>query len=132
MQHARIMGSAQRGEHAGGARLRQGAPLGRAWGRGGTGRVRGDYAHGLHDQRRVWRGALERSSGNVPYDFFMGTVLNPRFGLFDLKFFFESHIGMGTWGALAVILPAVELERAGSLSLPMIVVSACFHFVTRR
>lgn len=76
----------------------------------------------------VWgrrRGALERSSGNVPYDFFMGTVLNPRFGLFDLKFFFESHIGMGTWGALAVILPAAELEQTGSLSLPMIVVSAC-------
>lgn len=76
----------------------------------------------------VWgrrRGALERSSGNVPYDFFMGTVLNPRFGLFDLKFFFESHIGMGTWGALAVILPAAQLEETGSLSLPMIVVSAC-------
>jgi delta14-sterol reductase/lamin-B receptor len=71
------------------------------------------------------RGALERSSGNVPYDFFMGTVLNPRFGLFDLKFFFESHIGMGTWGALAVILPAAQLEQTGSLSLPMIVVSAC-------
>lgn len=79
----------------------------------------------------VWgrkRGALERSSGNVPYDFFMGTVLNPRFGLFDLKFFFESHIGMGTWGALAVLLPAVELERTGTLSLPMIVVSACQLF----
>lgn len=76
----------------------------------------------------VWgrrRGALERSSGNVPYDFFMGTVLNPRFGLFDLKFFFESHIGMGTWGALAVILPAAELERTGELSVPMIVVSLC-------
>jgi protein-S-isoprenylcysteine O-methyltransferase Ste14 len=71
------------------------------------------------------RGALERSSGNVPYDFFMGTVLNPRVGLFDLKFFFESHIGMGSWGALAVILPAAQLEETGSLSLPMIVVSAC-------
>ncbi|MBX7193139.1 MAG: hypothetical protein K1X94_13885 [Sandaracinaceae bacterium] len=76
----------------------------------------------------VWgrrRGALERSSGNVPYDFFMGTVLNPRFGLFDLKFFFESHIGMGTWGALAVLLPAAELEQTGSLSLAMVVVSGC-------
>lgn len=79
----------------------------------------------------VWgrrRGALERSSGNVAYDFFMGTVLNPRFGLFDLKFFFESHVGMGTWGALAVILPAAELERTGSLSTPMIVVSVCQLF----
>lgn len=85
-------------------------------------------AFGLAGWFYVWgrrRGALERSSGNVAYDFFMGTVLNPRFGLFDLKFFFESHVGMGTWGALAVILPAVELERTGALSLPMIVVSAC-------
>lgn len=76
----------------------------------------------------VWgrqRGALERSSGNVPYDFFMGTVLNPRFGLFDLKFFFESHVGMGSWGALAILLPAAELERTGALSTPMIVVSVC-------
>lgn len=71
------------------------------------------------------RGTLERSSGNVPYDFFMGTVLNPRFGLFDLKFFFESHIGMGTWGALAVLIPAAELETTGTLSISMVVVSAC-------
>lgn len=79
----------------------------------------------------VWgrrRGALERSSGNVAYDFFMGTVLNPRFGLFDLKFFFESHIGMGTWGALAVILPAAEIERTGALSTPMLIVSLCQLF----
>ncbi len=69
------------------------------------------------------RGALERSSGNPVYDFYMGTILNPRFGLFDLKFFFESHIGMGTWGALAVLLPAAELERTGQLSTAMIVVS---------
>ncbi len=79
----------------------------------------------------VWgrrRGALERSSGNVVYDFYMGTVLNPRFGLFDLKFFFESHIGMGTWGALAVIIPAAEIERTGSLSSAMMVVSLCQLF----
>lgn len=76
----------------------------------------------------VWgrrRGARERSSGNVPYDFFMGTVLNPRIGLFDFKFFFESRMGMATWGALAVILPWAEYERYGALSLPMIVVSVC-------
>lgn len=76
----------------------------------------------------VWgrrRGGLERSSGNPIYDFYMGTVLNPRFGLFDLKLFFESHIGMGTWGALAVLLPAAELERTGQLSTPMLVVSLC-------
>lgn len=74
------------------------------------------------------RGALERSSGNAVYDFYMGTVLNPRFGLFDLKLFFESHIGMGTWGALAVLLPAAELERTGELSTAMLVVSICQLF----
>ncbi len=71
------------------------------------------------------RGALERSSGNPTYDFYMGTVLNPRFGLFDLKFFFESHIGMGTWGALALLLPVAEFERTGALSTAMLVVSLC-------
>ncbi|MEQ8453123.1 MAG: hypothetical protein RID81_37665 [Sandaracinaceae bacterium] len=76
----------------------------------------------------VWgrqRGPLERSSGNVVYDFYMGTVLNPRFGLFDLKFFFESHVGMGSWGALAVLMPAAELERTGAISSAMIVVTVC-------
>ncbi len=76
----------------------------------------------------VWgrrRGDLERSTGNVPYDFFMGTVLNPRIGLFDFKFFFESRMGMATWGALAVVLPWAEFERLGSLSTPMLLVSAC-------
>lgn len=74
----------------------------------------------------VWgrrRGALERSSGNAVYDFYMGTVLNPRFGLFDLKLFFESHVAMGSWGALAVLLPIAEVERTGELSTAMLVVS---------
>lgn len=71
------------------------------------------------------RGARERSTGNVAYDFFMGTVLNPRLGLFDFKFFFESRMGMASWGALAVILPWAEWEQRGSLSTAMIVVSAC-------
>lgn len=74
------------------------------------------------------RGALERSSGNPVYDFYMGTVLNPRAGLFDLKLFFESHIGMGTWGAFAVLMPAAELERTGQLSTSMLVVSICQLF----
>ncbi|MGE0785352.1 MAG: hypothetical protein AB7S26_06675 [Sandaracinaceae bacterium] len=76
----------------------------------------------------VWgrrRGELERSTGNVVYDFYMGTVLNPRFGLFDLKFFFESHIGMGTWGALAILIPFAQYEASGDVSLAMLVVTAC-------
>lgn len=71
------------------------------------------------------RGKLERSTGEPIYDFFMGTVLNPKFGRHDMKFFLESRIGMGTWGALAIIMPAAQLQVAGSMSTAMIVVSIC-------
>ena len=71
------------------------------------------------------RGDLERSTGNVIYDYFMGTILNPRLGRHDLKFFFESRVGMGLWAAFAVILPAAQLETQGSLSTAMVVVSLC-------
>jgi len=79
----------------------------------------------------VWgrqRGALERSTGNPLYDFYMGTILNPRIGTVDLKFFFESRIGMASWGAFAIILPAAELETHGSLSTAMLVVTLCQVF----
>ena len=66
------------------------------------------------------RGALERSTGNGIYDFFLGTILNPRLGRHDLKFFFESRVGMGIWAAFAVILPAAQLEMHGSLSTAMV------------
>ena len=71
------------------------------------------------------RAHLERFTGNRIYDFYMGTVLNPRLGRHDLKFFFESRIGMGSWGAFAILLPAAELEVHGSLSTAMLVVSLC-------
>ena len=76
----------------------------------------------------VWgrqRGERERSSGVVFYDFFMGTVLNPRNGLFDWKFFIESRMGMATWGALVVVLPWAQYEQTGHVSLAMGVVAAC-------
>ena len=71
------------------------------------------------------RGHLERSTGHPVYDFYLGTILNPRLGRHDLKFFFESRIGMASWGAFAILLPAAELETHGSLSTPMLVVSLC-------
>ncbi len=74
------------------------------------------------------RGALERSTGHPVYDFYLGTILNPRLGRHDLKFFFESRIGMGTWGAFAVLLPAAELEATGTISTAMAVVSLCQLF----
>jgi protein-S-isoprenylcysteine O-methyltransferase Ste14 len=74
------------------------------------------------------RAHLERSTGDPIYDFYMGTILNPRVGRHDVKFFFESRIGMGSWGALAILLPAAELQARGSLSTAMLVVSLCQLF----
>jgi len=71
------------------------------------------------------RGALERSTGNAIYDFFIGAILNPRVGRHDMKFFFESRFGMGVWAAFAVIVPAAQIEAQGSLSPAMLVVSLC-------
>ncbi|MCH9680603.1 MAG: hypothetical protein K0V04_04145 [Deltaproteobacteria bacterium] len=71
------------------------------------------------------RGWAERSTGNVVYDYFMGAILNPRIGRHDLKFFFESRVGMGIWAAFAVVVPAAQLEAHGQLSSAMLVVSLC-------
>jgi delta14-sterol reductase len=75
------------------------------------------YVHGIASNRN------ERRSGNAAYDFFMGTGLNPRLGWFDLKFFFESRIGMGTWGALVVTMLAAGYMRDGTVPLPLALVS---------
>lgn len=74
------------------------------------------------------RSHLERSSGVGIYDFYMGAMLNPRVGRHDVKFFFESRIGMGTWGLFAILMPAAELQAHGSLSTAMLVVSLCQLF----
>ncbi|HET6581838.1 MAG TPA: hypothetical protein VFG69_00300 [Nannocystaceae bacterium] len=74
------------------------------------------------------RAHLERTTGHTIYDFYMGAILNPKIGRHDLKFFFESRIGRGTWGAFAILLPAAELEIHGSLSTAMLVVSLCQLF----
>lgn len=74
------------------------------------------YVYGLNSPRK------ERRSGNFIYDFFMGTSLNPRIGSFDLKFFFESRIGMGSWGVLNFAMAAAQYSKYGTLSTPMILV----------
>ncbi len=76
------------------------------------------YAYGLRSPRE------ERRSGNPLYDFLMGTALNPRVGRFDLKFFFESKIGMTSWAVIALAMARAEIEQRGSLSLPMLLVCA--------
>ncbi|MEQ9322601.1 MAG: hypothetical protein RIF41_25775, partial [Polyangiaceae bacterium] len=75
------------------------------------------YVYGSRSERDEVR------TGHVVYDFFMGTSLNPRIGkLFDLKFFFESKIGLTTWIAIVMAMGAAEIEREGALSIPMIMV----------
>ncbi len=76
------------------------------------------YMYGLRSKRD------EARSGNVLYDYFMGTSLNPRIGKhFDLKFFFESKIGLTTWIAIVMAMAAAQYERSGSLSAAMILVA---------
>jgi Delta14-sterol reductase len=74
------------------------------------------YFYGFRSERD------EQRSGHVVYDWFMGSALNPRIKSFDLKFFFESKIGLTTWVAIVVAMAAAEIERDGSLSTPMILV----------
>ena len=75
------------------------------------------YFYGFRSERD------ERRSGHVVYDWFMGSALNPRIKSFDLKFFFESKIGLTTWVAIVMAMAAAEIEREGSLSTPMILVA---------
>jgi protein-S-isoprenylcysteine O-methyltransferase Ste14 len=76
------------------------------------------YVIGLSSTR------VESRSGQLVYDYFMGSSLNPRLGGFDLKLFFESKIGMTTWIAITLLMAAAQYEARGSLSLPMLLVCA--------
>ncbi len=74
------------------------------------------YVYGYQSKRN------ESRTGNVIYDYFMGTALNPRIGSFDLKFFFESKIGLSLWAAIGMAMAFAEHERTGTVSTPMILV----------
>ncbi|XP_026573508.1 delta(14)-sterol reductase [Pseudonaja textilis] len=68
------------------------------------------------------------NSGNPVYDFFMGHELNPRLGLFDLKFFCELRPGLLGWALINMAMLVKETELRGSPSLAMILVNA-FQFL---
>lgn len=69
------------------------------------------------------------NTGNVVYDFFMGHQLNPRWGKFDFKFFFEVRPGLIGWVMINFCMAAKELYRKdGELSTAMILVCV-FHFI---
>ena len=69
----------------------------------------------------------ERRTGNVLYDFWLGTALNPRIGSFDLKLFCEARPGLIAWVLIDFSLAAKQHELHGFISVPMILVCA-FHF----
>ncbi len=107
------------------------------------------YLYGLGSERE------ERRTGNLVYDYFMGSALNPRIGGkplaqavtpegvvtsadgepkgartggFDLKLFFESKIGMTTWLIVTMAMALAQYERDGNVSLSMALV-VVFHLI---
>jgi protein-S-isoprenylcysteine O-methyltransferase Ste14 len=66
-------------------------------------------------------------TGNVFYDYFMGTSLNPRNGSFDWKLFCEARPGLIGWVAINLSIAAKQYEMYQTVSTPMILV-CFFHF----
>jgi len=68
------------------------------------------------------------NTGNVIYDFFMGHQLNPRWGKFDFKFFFEVRPGLIGWVMINFCMAAKEYQKYGEVSTAMLLV-CIFHFI---
>nr|XP_033809817.1 delta(14)-sterol reductase TM7SF2 [Geotrypetes seraphini] len=64
------------------------------------------------------------NSGNLVYDFFIGHELNPRLGMFDLKYFCELRPGLIGWALINLAMLMKETELSGRPSLAMILVNA--------
>ena len=72
-------------------------------------------------------GGPGKVSGSFARDYFYGTALNPRTPPvtgFDWKFFCECRPGLIGWIVLDLGLAAAQLERHGTVSLPMLAVIA--------
>jgi protein-S-isoprenylcysteine O-methyltransferase Ste14 len=80
------------------------------------------YWHGRH-----FGAHDENVSHNAVYDFWLGTALNPRFGNFDLKLFFEARPGLIAWVVLDFAFAAKQFQLNGFISNSMILICA-FHF----
>jgi hypothetical protein len=70
----------------------------------------------------------ERTSGNIIYDYFMGTALNPRLGRFDFKLFCESRPGLILWVLVNLSFAAKQYALYGTVTTPMILVNL-FQFL---
>lgn len=60
-----------------------------------------------------------RMSGNIIYDFFMGSMLNPRIGIIDLKFFFDIRISWTFLFLLTLSAAAKQYQLIGTVSSSM-------------
>eukprot|EP00741_Cyanophora_paradoxa_P006962 tig00001065_g6735.t1 len=69
-----------------------------------------------------------KRSGNVPYDMLWGVELNPRFGNFDFKLFFNGRPGIAGWPLLNLSFAAKQYELHGVVTPSMILVNI-FHFL---
>jgi delta24(24(1))-sterol reductase len=66
-----------------------------------------------------WSGRPERRTGNLVHDFFMGAVLNPRLGRFDIKFFAELRPGIMLWFFFTVAMLVRQYETRGAVTTSM-------------
>lgn len=64
----------------------------------------------------------DRQSDSIVYDYFMGPMLNPRIGSFDIKFFFELRPGIMNWFFNTVAIAYKMYEENGTISKPMILI----------
>lgn len=71
---------------------------------------------------------LGQPSDGLLYDYFLGTVLNPRTHGLDWKFFCESRPGLILWVLMNLSLAAKQQQLHGALTTPMILVVA-FQFL---
>jgi len=67
----------------------------------------------------------ERMSGNLVYDYFMGAILNPRIGNFDIKFWAEIRPGIMLWFFMTCSCAVKQYELYGFVTLPMLFM--CFY-----
>ncbi|GAA5999602.1 delta(14)-sterol reductase [Rhodotorula paludigena] len=70
--------------------------------------------------------ALGGNTGNRLYDWFIGRVLNPRIGSFDIKAFNEMRPGLILWVVFDLAFVAWQYERIGRVTDSMILTVA-FH-----
>lgn len=65
---------------------------------------------------------FDRPSDSILYDYFMGPILNPRIGSFDIKFFFELRPGIMHWFFCSLGLAMKQYEVYGTVSTPMLLI----------